>query len=157
MELDTKNIKLIILNFDGVLTDNFLYINDFCEETVRCCGSDSIAINILRSKGIKFLVLTNEAKNYITFRCKRIGVFYKQVEGNKVDSLDSILKKFDVKKEEILFIGNDLNDVELMKSGILSCCPYDSDEEILKISNIRLKTRGGFGIIRELLSIMENK
>jgi len=157
VELDTKNIKLIVLDFDGVLTDNFVYMNELDEETVRCCKSDSVAIDILKSKGVDFYVLSNEKRNYVIFRCKKMKILSRQIEGNKVDQLDFILNKFNVKMDEILFIGNDLNDLDIMKSGVLTCCPSDSAQEILDVSKIKLKTKGGYGVIRELLNLMENK
>ncbi len=155
MALDTRNIKLIILDFDGVLTDNFVYLDEYGDESVRCCKSDSVSIDILKKKGFNVLILTGEKRMYVRHRSIKLGVHFRLDIKEKEKELDSILKTFSVDKDQIIFVGNDLNDLGLINSGIYSACPSDAVFEVKENVDFVLKTKGGHGVVRELFSILK--
>lgn len=151
MKIDINLLDLIVLDFDGVLTDNRVYIDNNGTETISCNRSDGLAFDILEKKKKKFIILSSEKNKVVIQRGKKLGIKvysgikYKHIKLQKIFKL----KKYD--KNKCLYIGNDINDFKAMTLCKYKLCPSDSHKEIKKISNLVLKSKGGHGVIRELV------
>jgi 3-deoxy-D-manno-octulosonate 8-phosphate phosphatase (KDO 8-P phosphatase) len=149
--MDIDNIKVFIFDFDGVLTNNKIYIDQNGKESVSCSRADGLAFDVLRKLKKPSYILSTEKNIVVSARAKKLQILALQGVQNKVSGIQEIIKKENCKLENILYIGNDLNDYRVMSICGFTACPADSHEKIKQISSIVLKTNGGFGIVRELL------
>lgn len=145
-----NSIQLLVFDFDGVMTDNSVYLNEQGMEFVKCNRSDGLAINALKKSNIRMIILSTEVNNVVKARARKLGL--RSITGikDKKSAIKKYSQKNNIKLKNILYVGNDLNDYHSMKLVGMSACPADSHEEIKKISKYVLKTKGGEGVISEL-------
>ncbi len=150
MKKYSKEIRSIILDFDGVLTDNNVYVDENGTESVKCNRSDGLAISILQKIGYKILILSTEKNSVVKKRCNKLKVkCYSNIKNKKLKLIN--LQKYNILSlNNSLYIGNDINDYHAIKISKFSACPKDSHPEIKKIVTWKLKTNGGDGIMKEV-------
>ncbi len=154
VKLNFKNIKLIVLDFDGVLTDDKVTLNELNQESVTMHRGDGLAISYLKDKGYKVIVLSSEKSNLAKMRCKKLQIdCYNNIK-SKIDFLKNYISGNKYKKSEILYVGNDLNDLECMKFVGIPIAVANSHDKVLKKSKLILNTKGGEGAIRELSTFL---
>jgi 3-deoxy-D-manno-octulosonate 8-phosphate phosphatase (KDO 8-P phosphatase) len=151
MSMLFKNIEVIIFDFDGVLTDNKVHINENGIESVTCSRSDGLAFDVLRKLKKPAYILSTENNIVIQARAKKIKIPAIQGVKNKVEAITKLAATNGYSLKNIAYVGNDLNDYLAMKSCGFSACPKDSHSKIKKISSVVLNTNGGDGVVRELL------
>ena len=151
MELDLKKLDAIVFDFDGVMTDNRVYVGQNGDEWVCCNRGDGLGFDVLRQTSLKLFILSTETNPVVTSRGKKIGIVVCQGEKNKEKALNSLAEKEQFDLNKTLFVGNDLNDYKAMQASGFSACPSDSHPAILKIATFRLSSRGGEGVVRELV------
>lgn len=151
-----KKIKLVITDVDGVLTDGGMYYSKDGEFLKKFNTRDAMGMELLLDLGIKTIMLTRENSNIVKARAKKIKVseLYSGVLNKKTLLLKKILKKYNVKLDQVAYIGDDLNDLEIMKSVGFSVTPSNGIDQIKKISNYVCKLNGGDGAFRELADII---
>ena len=136
----------LFLDFDGVLTDNFVYVNEKGEEMVRCSRSDGIGIQKLKDKGITVCIMSTETNPVVCKRAEKLNVHCLQGVSDKLQAL----KEMDaVDLSKTAFMGNDLNDLEAMQAVGIPIAPADARPEIRDIAKYVTKARGGNGAVRE--------
>ena len=145
------DIDLFVFDFDGVLTDNIVHIDNNGNEMVSCSRADGLAFDVLRKLDKPCQILSTENNTVVSARANKLGISVLQGVKNKEKALRNLVKRKSYKLSNILYVGNDLNDYNSMRISGFSVCPADSHPEIKKISNFILKTNGGKGIVRELL------
>lgn len=145
------DIDLFVFDFDGVLTDNIVHIDNNGNEMVSCSRADGLAFDVLRKLDKPCQILSTENNTVVSARANKLGISVIQGAKNKEKALRNLVKRKGYKLSNILYVGNDLNDYNSMRISGLSVCPADSHPKIKKISNFVLKTNGGKGIVRELL------
>jgi 3-deoxy-D-manno-octulosonate 8-phosphate phosphatase (KDO 8-P phosphatase) len=146
-----ENLDAIIFDFDGVLTDNRVYLDQAGRESVRCNRGDGLAFEVLRELGKPAYILSTEKNPVVSKRARKLKVPVLQGINNKAEALSGLAVKKGYKIRNILYVGNDLNDYHAMKMCGYSACPADSHMRIKKVATITLKTLGGAGVARELL------
>ena len=149
-------IKCLIFDFDGVMTDNKVIVFDDGKEAVICNRGDGQGINILKKLGYKMMILSTETNSVVKFRAEKLGLEVIQGSKNKKKDLLNWLKTQEYSLNEIGYVGNDINDLEVMQVVGLKISPADATSEILEISDIITKKNGGDGVIRELANILKN-
>jgi len=149
--MNIDDIYAFVFDFDGVLTNNLVYLNQEGVESVACSRSDGLAFDVLRKLNKPAYILSTEENNVVSARAKKLKITVLQGVENKVLGIQKIAKEENCKPENILYVGNDLNDYRVMGICGFTACPADSHYKIKKISDIVLKTHGGQGIVRELL------
>ncbi len=152
--VNLNKIKIIVSDFDGVFTDNNLYLNDQGIESVKLSRSDGMAIKMLKEKNLKFIVISSEKNKVVFQRCKKLRIECFYGVDNKLDFLEKYLKKNNIKFNEAMYIGNDINDFESMRECGISVTVKDGNEKIKKISDFVLSKNGGCGAIRELVELI---
>ena len=145
------DIDLFVFDFDGVLTDNIVHIDNNGNEMVSCSRADGLAFDVLRKLDKPCQILSTENNTVVSARANKLGISVLQGVKNKEKSLRNLVMRRGYKLSNILYVGNDLNDYNSMRISGLSVCPADSHPKIKKISNFVLKTNGGKGVVRELL------
>ncbi len=154
--LNIDNIGVFIFDFDGVLTNNMVYLDQNGKESVGCSRGDGLAFDVLRKLRKPTYILSTEENPVVSSRAKKLKIPVIQGVTNKAVGIQEIIQKENCKLESILYVGNDLNDFQVMNLCGYTACPADSHEKIKQISNIVLKTNGGFGVVRELLEDVLN-
>ena len=146
-----KKIKLILTDVDGVLTDGCMYYSSKGEELKKFHTRDGMAVELLLQKNIKTIIITKEKSKIVISRAKKIKVFkvYSGVK-QKDKILNQICTKFKVTPNEIVFIGDDINDEKIMKLIGLSFAPSDATQTTKNIADIITNARGGQGVLREV-------
>ena len=144
------DLDLCIYDFDGVFTDNTVSINEKSEESVVCNRADGLAIDYMRKMKIKMIILSSEKNKVIKARAKKLKITCIQGINKKANFLKRFFVKNNYNPNKCLYVGNDLNDFHAMKLCGYRACPSDSHARIKKISNLRIKKKGGEGVIREI-------
>jgi len=156
MKISLDNIDVFVFDFDGVLTNNLVQIDENGKESVNCSRADGLAFDVLRKLNKSVYILSTEKNPVVSARAKKLKIQVLQGIKNKAEAILSLSesKRYDLSR--ILYVGNDLNDYHVMKICGYSACPIDSHIKIKELSNIVLKSRGGEGVVRELLEEVLN-
>ncbi|MDB4037934.1 HAD hydrolase family protein [Candidatus Thioglobus sp.] len=151
MNYSIDNIDAFVFDFDGVLTNNFVYLDQSGIESVRCSRGDGLAFDLLRKINKPAYILSTETNSVVTARAKKLKIEAIQGVLSKEKAINGLAetKGFDLNK--ICYVGNDLNDYGVMKLCGYSACPSDSHPLIKEIATFNLTTKGGYGVVRELL------
>ena len=150
-KISLSDIEAFVFDFDGVLTNNLVHLNQDGQEWVSCSRADGLAFDVLRKLKIPAYILSTEKNLVVTERAKKLKIQALQGVSDKVKAIKIFSAENRYKLDRILYVGNDLNDYETMKLCGYSVCPSDSHNKIKQIADIVLKTQGGKGIVRELL------
>ena len=149
-----KNIKLIIYDFDGVMTDNKVYVDQKGNEMVQVSRADGLGVSEIKKLGIEQIIISTEKNPVVASRAKKLNIKCLQNIDNKKKSLQKYCRENNYDLREIAFVGNDINDLEAMKIVGVTFCPSDAHESILNISDHIFNSKGGDGVIRELLDFL---
>ena len=150
-KINLKNIDAIIFDFDGVLTDNKVLIDQDGKEWVACHRGDGLAFDVFRKLKLTVYIVSTEKNPVVSARAKKLKVPVLQGISNKVDALISLSKDINLDLSRTLYVGNDLNDLGAIGLCGFSVCPADSHRKIKNIVSVVLESDGGTGIARELL------
>ena len=150
------NIDALVFDFDGVLTNNLVYLNQEGVESVACSRADGLAFDVLRKLNKPAFILSTEKSFVVTMRAKKLKIPAIQGVTDKVSAIKELARENKFHLKNILYVGNDLNDYLVMQLCGYSACPADSHPKIKHISDICLNTNGGNGIVRELLEEVLN-
>ena len=157
---DMKDIKLFLTDVDGCLTDGGMYYTAEGEAMKRFCVYDGMGMVCLQQAGIPCGILTSENSAIVKARAEKLKLQYlylgvgSKVNPNcltKLQAAQEICAQLGITLQEVCFVGDDINDVELLSSVGYPCCPPNARPEIKAIKGIKvLKTPGGQGAIREI-------
>lgn len=156
MRISLDKIEAFIFDFDGVLTNNFVYVDQEGKETVRYSRADGLAFDVLRKLNIPSFILSTEINPVVTMRANKLKIQAIQGVRDKKNAIKELANKNNYNLNNIIYIGNDLNDYEAMKICGFSICPADSHSKIKDTANITLNSQGGNGVVRELLEDIFN-
>jgi len=145
------DIDAFVFDFDGVLTNNLVYLNQDGEESVSCSRADGLAFDVLNRLGKPSFIMSTEQNPVVTARARKLKIRSIQGVANKAQSLRDLAEKNNYMLEKVLYIGNDLNDYLVMQICGYTACPKDSHPKIIGVSDYVLSTKGGYGVVRELL------
>ena len=149
-------IKLIVYDFDGVMTDNKVYVDQDGKETVQVNRGDGLGISEIKKLGIEQIIISTEKNLVVMKRAEKLGIGCMQGIENKKAALIDYCKNNNFDLQNVAYVGNDINDKEVMEIAGTTYCPSDAHKSIQIISDYILKTKGGDGVIRELLDIITN-
>lgn len=150
-----KKIKLVITDADGVLTDGGMYYSKNGEELKKFNTKDGMAVELLGKVNIGTIIMTRENSKTVQQRGKKIKVL-ETIIGvcEKEKLLDSICQRYKVSPDEVAYVGDDVNDLLIMKRVGVSCAPMDSVETIKKTADYICEKKGGEGVLREVSEII---
>jgi 3-deoxy-D-manno-octulosonate 8-phosphate phosphatase (KDO 8-P phosphatase) len=151
-----KNIKLIVLDFDGVLTDNSVYVFEDGREAVRCTRADGMGCDIIRDLGIEILILSTEENPVVAVRGQKIRVPVHQGIKDKGIAMRSILEERDLNPSQVMYVGNDVNDLPALQMVEWTVAPSDAHQDILNMVRTITKAAGGQGVVREIADLLQN-
>ena len=148
-----ESIQLIILDVDGTMTDGGMYYTENGDQIKKYNTKDGMAIKRLANKGMKFGIISHGHKlNMIQDRASLLGIEFIYVgQEKKTVILDQWCTELNLTKSQVAFVGDDINDLEIMQEVGLSACPADAMNSVKGIADIILTKNGGAGCVREFL------
>lgn len=151
-----SKIKLLLTDVDGVLTDTGVFYSANGEELKRYSIRDGMGIERLRELcGIDTGIITREDSPRVSSRAKKLKIVELHLGViEKEDTLKEILSRKNLKAEEIAYIGDDTNDIGIMKAVGLSACPNDATIFAKKVADVIVETKGGYGAVRDLAELI---
>ena len=145
-------IKLILLDVDGTLTDGGIYLGNSGEELKKFNVKDGYAILNAQKLGIEFGIITGAESEILKKRAEKLNIQYLyQGISEKTVILDEIMQISGLQKEEIAYMGDDLNDIKIMKKSGFSGTPLDGVNEAKIIADFVSTKNGGEGAVREFI------
>ena len=151
-------IKLVLLDVDGTLTDGGIYRGNNGEELKRFNVKDGYAIVNAQKLGIEFGIITGRKSELVEIRSNELKIKYLyQGISEKTVILKEIMQKTGLKKEEIAYMGDDLNDILIMKQSGLTGAPKDAADEVIQIVDFVSEKNGGSGAVREFVEYILKK
>lgn len=150
-----ENISLLVMDFDGVLTDNRVWVNDKGEESIAANRSDSLGLSILREKtGVECLVISKERNLVVEARCRKMQVPVMQAVDDKAAALKKVMIEKGLTSTEVIYMGNDTNDLPCFPMVGYTVAPADAHPEVARQADLVLTLNGGHGAVRELCDIL---
>lgn len=150
-------LKLIIYDFDGVMTDNRVICFEDGREAVMVNRSDGLAVRLIKEMGIKQIIISTEVNSVVSARARKLNIPVLQGVDNKKKVIQRYLLDNKIAREFVAFVGNDINDMETMKFVGWPISPQDACDDIKNVSRIVLAKRGGCGVVRELWEKIREK
>jgi YrbI family 3-deoxy-D-manno-octulosonate 8-phosphate phosphatase len=158
-----SSIHTIVFDFDGVFTDNFVYTDSNGNEQVRTSRSDSFGLSNFRefcsinSYTIEMFILSTETNDVVTQRARKLGLNSHSGISDKKEFLLKYLTSQNLSNDRgLIFLGNDLNDLECLEMAQISFCPSDAHEAVKKVVTHPLNSQGGNGFVREALEFLQS-
>ena len=150
-----KEIKLLILDVDGVMTDGSIILDTNGNEFKRFHVRDGHGIKMLGRAGIQVGIITGRKAKVVEIRAKELGIteVYQRVYKKSI-VYEKLRKKYKCEDKNVAFMGDDIVDQELLKRAGLSAAPADAEEEIKKSADLVTRRGGGRGAVRELTDMI---
>ena len=152
-----SNVKLLVLDFDGVMTNNKVIVDENGKESIICNRSDGMGVEMIKNKGIDVIAISKEVNKVVKARCDKLNVPCVHGVDDKISILKKELNNRSLQPKEVCYIGNDVNDIECMKYVGLGVAVNDAFPEVKKIAKVVTKKNGGEGAVREIIDIILKK
>ena len=153
--MDMQNydeIKLIVLDVDGTLTDGGIYYASDGSEIKRFDVKDGLGIKMGLAAGLEFAIITGRESPMVQRRAKELGIRYlRQNVQKKGPAMRELLQETGLSKAQVAYMGDDLNDKAAMEQAGISACPGNADPDIQKICHYIAPCPGGDGAVRAFL------
>jgi len=152
------SIELIVLDVDGTMTDSRITYSENGDEIKSFNVKDGLAITSWRKLGRQVAIITGRSSKIVARRAKELHIehFYQGVD-NKREVLDRLLEKLDLSMDNVAAIGDDLNDLSMLKAAHISFVPRDASAYVDKIAHVILTKKGGNGAVREMIEYLISK
>jgi 3-deoxy-D-manno-octulosonate 8-phosphate phosphatase (KDO 8-P phosphatase) len=147
-----KNISTFIFDVDGVLTDGSLLIDSDGNMLRKMNVKDGYALRVAIESGYNICIISGGNNESVRKRLKGLGI--KEIHlgsENKTEQLNSFIKKYDLDKKNILFMGDDIPDIPVLKIIGLPCCPQDATPEVKNFCSYVSHKNGGVGAVRDVI------
>jgi YrbI family 3-deoxy-D-manno-octulosonate 8-phosphate phosphatase len=144
------SVQLVIFDFDGVFTDNAVYVSQDGVESVRCWRSDGLGLSRLAAAGVPSWIVSTEANPVVGARARKLRVACRQGVEDKAHAVLQICAELGVAPARTMFVGNDINDIPALCSVGLPVAVADAYPEVLPHVKHRTHKAGGMGAVREV-------
>lgn len=154
MHSNWEEILLIVSDFDGVMTDNRVLMDETGKEYVNVSRADGQAIHILRSLDIDLVIISTEVNGVVGKRAEKLKVECIQNVSNKAECLRKYCAERKISLQNVAYVGNDVNDYEAMQLVGVKIVPRDAYNAVKDIADYITETKGGYGVIREVADLL---
>lgn len=155
---DYRKIKLFLADVDGTLTDAGMYYSENGDELKKFNTRDGLGFRLLKEAGIKIGIITSENTKIVENRAKKLNIDYLyqgQIDEGKLSIVKAICKKEDISLDEVAYIGDDVNCLDLLSAVGFAACPADAHSQVKAIPGIvQMQLNGGKGCVREWTDII---
>ena len=143
-------VRLVVFDFDGVFTDNRVWVGENGEEFVSCLRSDGFGLRRLDEVGVQSLILSTEERGAVAARARKLGVPCRHGLADKLVVLREEARARGIPLDDVSYVGNDINDSTCLEAVGLPVVPADAWAEVVPLARLVLERRGGEGCVREL-------
>jgi 3-deoxy-D-manno-octulosonate 8-phosphate phosphatase (KDO 8-P phosphatase) len=150
-----RKIRLIAFDFDGVFTDNMVYVFQDGSEAVRCNRSDGIGLQKLKKMGIETVIISTESNPVVSARARKLKIRCFQNCEDKRKTLEDFAREFDISLDEVAFVGNDINDQPCLNQVGLPIVVNDAHSDVVSVARYQTRKSGGCGAVREVCDLFE--
>jgi 3-deoxy-D-manno-octulosonate 8-phosphate phosphatase (KDO 8-P phosphatase) len=155
IERRAARIKLLLMDCDGVLTDGRLWILDGGDEQKSFNARDGLGLELWHSANLKSGIISGRNSSAVERRAEMLGIEYvRQGSDDKIKNFEELLALAQVEEDEVAFIGDDLNDIPLMRRSELAIAVADASEDTMAAAHYVTHARGGFGAVREVVELI---
>lgn len=155
---DFKNIKLFLSDVDGTMTDAGMYYSENGDEIKKFNTKDGLGFRLLNETGIKTGIITSEITKIVDNRAKKLHVnflYQGKLNGDKLNIVKSICQKELITLQEVAYIGDDVNCIDLLSAVGFAACPADANLKVKEIPEIHImQSKGGEGCVREWIDMI---
>lgn len=158
-DLDKKlgRINVVVFDFDGVMTDNKVFTDQNGKESVSCDRADGLGIKQLKKLNKQLFILSTETNPVVIKRAEKLCIECFSGCDNKAEFLKSWMLKNGYTRDEVAFVGNDINDIGVMGEVGITFCPKDSDASVLSIADVIVPRNGGDKVVRAIANLFCSK
>jgi YrbI family 3-deoxy-D-manno-octulosonate 8-phosphate phosphatase len=149
-----RRVRLVAFDFDGVFTDNAVYVAEDGKESVRCVRSDGLGLQKLARLGIATVIISTETNPVVSARSRKLSVRCIQGCGDKRAALEDVLAELGFNLDQAAFVGNDINDLDCLRSVGVPIVVADAHEDVVPHAIWRTSVRGGHGAVREVCDLI---
>ncbi len=152
------SIELIVLDVDGTMTDSHITYSENGDEIKSFNVKDGLAIASWRKLGKQVAIITGRSSHIVARRAKELHIehFYQGIH-NKKEVLEELLEKLELSMDNVASIGDDLNDLQMLKASKISFVPRDASAYVDKVATVVLTKKGGDGAVREMIEYLIKK
>jgi YrbI family 3-deoxy-D-manno-octulosonate 8-phosphate phosphatase len=147
---DIGPVELVVFDFDGVMTDNGVWVHQDGTESVRCDRSDGLGIGRLKQSGIPILVLSTERNPVVAARCTKLDIPVCHGISDKGAWLRHYLSDQKIDPLRVVYVGNDVNDADCLHFVGVPVVVADAHPSVRHLARFILSRNGGHGAVREL-------
>lgn len=149
-----KNIRMLATDVDGVLTDSGMYYSESGDEMKRFSTRDGMGMVLLRQAGFKVAIVTSEDTKIVERRAAKLNIT-DLVQGarDKVAAMEILMKRHGLGWREVAYVGDDVNDIEVMKRVGFAAAPADGSAQNKKVAHYVTNKKGGEGCVREICDL----
>jgi 3-deoxy-D-manno-octulosonate 8-phosphate phosphatase (KDO 8-P phosphatase) len=158
--LNWKDFHTIVFDFDGVFTNNKVWVDQNGVESVRCDRGDSLGFDMLgafiksNNWALNYFILSKEKNSVVSVRAEKLNIDCVQSISNKSDYIANYLNEGKLSAEGLIFLGNDLNDMAVMRMAGFSVAPSDAHALILDQADLVIPKKGGNGFVRAFIELL---
>ncbi len=150
-----ERLSLLLLDFDGVMTDDRVWVDEDGREMVAANRGDGMGLEQVRKKlNIPVMVISKERNPVVARRCEKLHLVYEQGIDDKASIIERILAEKGIPAEETAYIGNDINDLACFQHVGFSVAPADAHESVRRAADLVLQKPGGHGAVREFCDLI---
>lgn len=148
------DVELVAFDFDGVFTDNTVYVSQDGTEAVRCWRSDGLGLSRLRADGVHVVIVSTERNPVVTARADKLKLPCRQGVEDKAEAILDICRELGVAPSRTMFVGNDINDIPAFNAIGIPVAVADAYPEVEPHVVFRTSKPGGLGAVREVCDLV---
>ncbi len=149
------SIKLLVLDFDGVFTNDTVITDENGKESIICSKKDSLGISMLKNiLKLDVIVISKETNKIVKKRCDKMHIECHQGVDDKLRVLKRLVEVRKITLKDVAYVGNDINDIECIKAVGFGIAVADSMEEVLIAAKIVTERNGGEGAVRDVCNMI---
>ncbi|PYO09576.1 MAG: 3-deoxy-D-manno-octulosonate 8-phosphate phosphatase [Gemmatimonadetes bacterium] len=146
-------VRVVAFDFDGVFTDNTVYVSEKGEESVRCWRGDGLGLQKLAAAGIESFILSTETNAVVAMRAKKLKSLCFHGVADKLEELTRLVAERGVDLSETAYVGNDINDADCLRAVGLAIVVADAHPDVMGIAHYVTRRAGGRGAVREVCDL----
>lgn len=147
-------VRLVVFDFDGVFTDNSVYVMEDGREAVRCFRSDGLGLEKLRLCKISTVIISTETNQVVAARAKKLNIDCIYGCSDKLNTLEQYVLSKNIPLEQVAYVGNDINDLECLKVVGFPMVVQDAYPDVTAFACYQTKRPGGYGAVREVCDLI---
>ncbi|MCX2723242.1 acylneuraminate cytidylyltransferase [Roseibium salinum] len=147
-------VSALVTGFEGVHTDNSVFVNQDGTESIVCNRYDEIGMDRLIGRGVRLMMISGEQDNLAQLRARKLAMEYKYHPFDRMQITAEWLQQHGLDWSEIAYVGADLADISCMEASAVSAAPRNAPAEVKSVAKVVLDTSGGSGALRELSDLL---